>query len=141
VKINVNPVCFGAKDDTFGQFTVHRQGQVVALRLIHVSGFIINGGNRGKWGTYVLEVIITDNLNNEIFPPNSVSVNIHGSYSLPGFGIDSPELTFFYPSGGFPVENGKVLRMWEGEDLRNVPNTEYDNGGLSCADVYFIFQP
>ena len=55
-------------------------------------------------------------------------------YSIPGYGPQSSEIVF----SGFPnplhLSSGQELRMWYEEDLKN--DSESDNGGTSCADVF-----
>ncbi|KAJ7379797.1 Protocadherin Fat 4 [Desmophyllum pertusum] len=38
IKINTEPVCFGAKKDTNGHFTFKIPGRIITMKLVHVSG-------------------------------------------------------------------------------------------------------
>ena len=55
-------------------------------------------------------------------------------YTLPGYDAQSSEIIF----SGFPnplhLSSGQELRIWYKEDLKN--DSEFDNGGTSCADVF-----
>ena len=140
-KLNTVPVCFGAKDDQFGSFKVEIDGSVNSVKLVHVSGdvtcanlFAFAGVNaRSKFGcakaSLELYTLITT-ANNDILLPESQE----SPYTLPGYHSDSTEIVFTDMSTPLRLSSGQQLRVWYGEDLRNV--SEHDNEGRSCVDVY-----
>ena len=53
-KVNKDrPVCFGAKNNSYGKFDLHTSGGIAALKLTHISGAVSSGrNNRGaNWGS------------------------------------------------------------------------------------------
>ena len=70
--------------------------------------------------------------------PESLFLNAHSGkwYELPGYNSFSPEIILprFSP---YSVSSGQELRLWFGEDL--VGQTESDNGGQVCCDVYGLY--
>ena len=78
-KVNVDPVCFGAKDDSFGTFEIHKPGDIYRLKLVHRSGYVncdFRGALNTKWGCGAkklsknLNVHITYENNTRVFPAN-----------------------------------------------------------------------
>ena len=41
VKLNHHPVCFGARDNQYGSFNVPYGGKIAAVKLIHLSGYVM----------------------------------------------------------------------------------------------------
>ena len=39
-KINIEPVCFGAKDDSYGTFNITDSGVIYTFNLVHLSGSV-----------------------------------------------------------------------------------------------------
>ena len=100
-KVNVDPVCFGVRDDSFGTFEIHKPGAIYRLKLVHRSGYVnCNSATASntKWGCLVtndnhyneklIGVHITNENNISIFPANvsgSLRLDGHKYYTLPGF--------------------------------------------------------
>ena len=136
-KMNTIPVCFGAKDDQFGSFEVKIGGSVNSVKLVHVSGEVgcTVWSGRSKFGCQKslpeLHIFITT-ANNDILLPEIDE--FLSKYILQGYHPDSTEIVFTNISTPLRLSSGQQLRIWYGEDLRDV--SEIDNGGLSCVDVY-----
>ena len=141
-KMNTAPVCFGAKDNQFGKFEVEIGGSVDSVKLVHVSGYVtcelglFDGVNaRSKFGcqktSSELYTFIT-NATNDILLPESPE--FLSKYTLQGYHPDSTEIVFTNISTPLRLSSGQQLRIWHGEDLMN--DTEWDNSGLSCVDMY-----
>ena len=141
-KLNTVPVCFGAKDDQFGSFKVEIDGSVNSVKLVHVSGEVtctkwwLWGPAADAWSKFgcikaslELNTLITTATNDILLPESQES-----SYTLPGYHPDSTEIVFTNISTPLRLSSGQQLRVWYGEDLRNV--SEHDNEGRSCVDVY-----
>ena len=78
--------------------------------------------------------ILTDQ-NNKILAPEASTVNSkYGWYTLAGYIPSSSAVVFCAPKKPHCVFANSELRLWYGEDLRG--NSEKDNGGKTCADVY-----
>jgi len=146
--MNSRPVCFGAKDNTFGSFNVPYGGKIAAVKLVHLSGYVTCArssfsywsfwgcANHPARGTQV-NVIITTSSNTIITPVSPFLTDHPGKWcELPGYNSFSPEIILprFSP---YSVSSGQELRVWYGEDLAG--STESDNGGLVCCDVYGLY--
>ncbi|XP_074624240.1 uncharacterized protein LOC141882173 [Acropora palmata] len=134
-KLNLAPVCFGAKNDRFGRFQVEFGGSVEAVKLVHISGLLTCGTGWWKWGCYgsdtasYLNVFVTNALNSILLP-----IGTKNRYTISGYHSNSSEIVF----NGFPtplqLSPGEELRLWLNHDLDNY--MEADNGGATCADVF-----
>ena len=136
-------MCFGARDDSYGKFSIHKAGKISAFKLAHRSGSVscLPGADKGtNWGcsheSYIGQICthITDASN--VVLVNNLDSSVHGCYQLPGFDHNSPEieLSLSCPIG---VRAGQEFRIWYGEDLYNKDDS--DNHGKSCVDVYGFY--
>ncbi|KAL9989592.1 hypothetical protein ACROYT_G004157 [Oculina patagonica] len=111
-----------AKGDSPGVFYTTKAGLITAFKLVHISGevgCVWNG--RSKWGCtdpYKIATLITDDQNNIVFPENG-----RYSYTIPGFGSNSPELMLNF-STPLVVTADQEFRVWYSEDLGG---TDIDN--------------
>ena len=149
-KVNVDPVCFGVNNDSFGTFEIHKPGDIYRLKLVHRSGYVTCAFPKTfytKWGCGVeqlskkLNVHITDEKDTRIFPANvsgSLVLNPYFLYTLLGFDANSTEIVFDSTPTPLSVVAGQKFRIWYGEDLAN--KGERDNMGRSCTDVYAFRQ-
>ena len=144
VKLNKSPVCFGAKGNAFGGFTIHRNMFVSSFMLVHRSGKVSCNTRASRFFSYWgcppndgnLLTLLTDQKNN-ILAPEASSVNRQsGRYSLAGYTSSSSALVFCAAKKPHCVFAKSELRLWYGEDLFG--HTESDNGGRTCADVYAL---
>lgn len=145
-KINASPVCFGAKDSSYGTLNMKKAGKVLTVKLVHLSGYVAcvesYPSSRSNWGCAPYSVrqdrlltVITDNQNRKILPQDEFIVNFYRlEYSLPGFTSKSPEIVFKNFTAPRDVSVGQEFRIWYGQDLKN--RSEENNGGTSCTDVY-----
>lgn len=140
-------MCFGAKNDQFGRFSVRSTGRLTTLKLVHLYGYVTCDTRQitywSYWGCGVyysgdkINVVITTAANHVLLPPSQIIVHQGAKWSrVPGYTSVSPELvlSFFNP---YSVQSGQELRLWYGEDLVNV--SEGDNGGTACIDIYAIY--
>lgn len=137
-KVNIyGPVCFGAKDDSYGRFTVQVTGKVITAKLVHISGYVANSRTiGGYWGnpSRKLRTVITTADNYVVFPGNYTP---RETYILEGYSSTSSELVFPNASEPGYVTRGQELRIWFVEDLGNF--SEGDNSGQLCADVFLFY--
>ena len=137
-KLNLAPVCFGAKDDRFGRFQVDVRGSIQAVKLVHLSGQVCCTYYQISWSNWgcdkpkkvqYISVVLTDASNTILLPVSQTA-----PYIIPGYDAKSSELVF----RGFPtplhLSPGQEIRLWYWEDLRD--QSEYDNNGTSCTDVF-----
>ena len=81
-KVNVAPVCFGAKDNQFGRFHVP-PGRLAAIKLVHLYGYVSCYTPGNLWWSYwgcgenpwsglknQVNVVITTSANQDILPPS-----------------------------------------------------------------------
>jgi len=150
IKINTVPVCFGAKGDQFGKFSVPSGGRLLAIKLVHLYGYVTCDKNKvyhwSNWGCGkhsgvggdFVDVAITTSTNGLLLPPSQFIIHSAGKWSkIPGYNSLSPELVLSVFSSPLTVTSGQVLRLWYGEDLGG--STESDNDGTSCSDVFARF--
>lgn len=141
-KINTEEVCFGDKDDSYGNFSIRKTGKIFAFKLVHRSGSVscVNKPNTGtKWGcsefgSSFLCTLITNTSNVRLV---SLPSNGFGCYQLPGFHYNSDEIEL-RPSSPVGAHAGQEFRIWYSEDLLN--NYDFDNyESESCVDVYGFY--
>ena len=141
-KINTEEVCFGARDDSYGKFSIHKAGKISAFKLAHRSGFVsckLSVDKGSNWGCILLYngqicTHMTDASNVSLV--NNLNLGFHGCYQLPGFDHNSPEIELSL-SSPIGVRAGQEFRIWYGEDLYNIQDS--DNHGKSCVDVYGFY--
>ena len=142
LKINTEVLCFGAKNDSYGKFSIHKAGKISAFKLAHHSGSVscYKDDKGTNWGcshpSYIRQICthITDASN--VCLVNNLNSSAHGCYQLPGFDHNSPEIELSL-SSPIGVRAGQEFRIWYGEDLYN--KDDYDNHGKSCVDVYGFY--
>lgn len=141
-KVNKDrPVCFGAKNNSYGKFDLHTSGGIAALKLTHISGAVSSGrNNRGaNWGSpsQKIRTIITNERNKVVLPENYHLFHPNG-YTLEGYRSTSPEIVFRLASVS-PAHDPitKVLKIWFVEDLFDY--SQKDNAGETCADVFVLY--
>ena len=134
-------MCFGARDNSYGSITTQHNGEIISFRLVYLRGQGVScskavasrysywGCDKNEW----LATFLTDDNNAAVFPRNS-EIN---RYQLPGIRSDSTELTFNNLTVPLRVATGQEFRVWYVEDLKD--NSESDNGGQTCMDVYALY--
>ncbi|KAL9960073.1 hypothetical protein ACROYT_G033477 [Oculina patagonica] len=143
IKLNSGPVCFGAKGDQFGKFSVPSGGSLLAIKLVHLHGYVsCNTRGVSNWsywgcGKGHVDVTITTSANHLLLPPSQFDAGSAKKSQIPGYNSLSPELVLSVFSSPLTVTSGQELRLWFGEDLAN--SSESDNGGTSCCDVFARF--
>ena len=149
-KVNVDAVCFGVKNDSFGMFEIHKPGDIYRLKLVHRSGYVNCLSDKAfntKWGcgtdnlSKKLNVHITAEKDTRVFPANvsgSLVLDDYFFYKLPGFNGNSTEIVFDSTPTPLSVVAGQKFRIWYGEDLKD--DGEDNNMGRSCTDVYAFCQ-
>ncbi|KAL9970877.1 hypothetical protein ACROYT_G023330 [Oculina patagonica] len=145
-KINNNPVCFGARRDTYGTFNIKENGLVHTFKLVHKSGSLrcnpdapasYWGCDNTWYGDKRLLTVITH--------PNKTALLLadylrgsssckYYSYQIAGIGVNSPELVFNKLPTPMSVSVDQEFHIWYGQDLKEC--SEDNNSGETCADVY-----
>ena len=147
VKLNNNPVCFGATQNQYGSFEAANKNL-----LVHKFKFVYRSGNtacaRGRYGFFgctfptVVDhvgVFLTDAANNIIVPAAPIQ-HLNGQsygkswYRVHGFKNGATEVILSTGNSAFEIKSGQMLRFWYGEDLFN--QADGDNSGRACTDVY-----
>ena len=138
-------MCFGAKGDQFGKFSVPSGGRLLAIKLVHLYGYVTCDKNNvchwSYWGcgahgnlSHHVNVAITTSTNDVLLPPSQFITDGSQWSKIPGYNSLSPELVLSVFSSPLAVTPGQVLRLWYGEDL--VDSSEGDNSGTCCCDVF-----
>ncbi|XP_031560790.1 uncharacterized protein LOC116296830 [Actinia tenebrosa] len=149
-KMSLMPVCFEGRNNRYGHFVNMGESKLVAaIKLVYKSGKIrcvSNVAYDSRWGchhyssfvNYPLNVVITDQEDNVIYPASKYFKTSNLWYYLPGTDdLLSDELVFVNYGTPFYLEQYRQLRVWYGEDLKN--SAEGDNQGRVCVDVYAKF--
>ena len=152
VKLNVDPVCFGARDDSYGVFNVTQRGYIGALKLVHLSGSLrcYPGSPISYWGCIhfyygnkTLMTFISHPNERSILLPRPNITKMGGpwpwcksgfTYQLDGFNDTSSEIIFNTTSAPLQVSLNQQFWIWFGQDMADC--TEDNNSGESCVDVY-----
>ena len=147
-KINNDPVCFGARDDTYGAFNVTKTGHVKAMKLVHRNGSITchpdypstfwSCSNVNYYPSNTFMTIIT-NANREALLPPSENLKVRCSrekefYILDGVNQGSPELILGNLSRQLSLLKDQQLQIWYGQDWTDC--SEDNNNGTSCVDIF-----
>ena len=144
-KLNKSLVCFGAKGNTPGSFKSSHGLTAFLVAIHHRSGGVAcNSQTKTAFscaGSKFLGVFLTNSRNQPIVPQSPTypdNHRNHGWYYLNGYTGASRNVVFVasHSTLGHYITKGETLRVWYGEDLYN--NTESDNGGRSCVDVYAL---
>lgn len=141
IKLNQDEVCFGAKNDSYGNFTITSDGTIIALKLVYISGFVTCNKVNQPYGSHwacqkgsKIAIIVTNTKKEVMFPQNYQNQ----AYVLPGYHENSSELVFsrLSPPLALRVAAGEEYWVWYHEDFMD--KSEYNNGGHTCVDVYAL---
>ena len=145
---NDSAVCFGAKSDAYGNFSIKESGLIVTFKLVHRNGSLkcnpyippsYWGCTHAKFEKYQLETILA-NKNRTVLPLADYSRRAYPcgyryySYKLDGIGVNSSELIFNQLSPPMSVAVGQEFQIWFGEDMLDCK--EGNNSGQTCVDIY-----
>ena len=147
--MNNDPVCFGARDDTYGALNVTKTGLVKAMKFVHRHGSIKchlnypstfwSCGNVDVYANNTFMTIIT-NANKKALLPSVEDMKTYGCngkkyfYVLDGVNQGSPELILGNLSRPLSLLKDQQLQIWYGQDW--VDCSEDNNSGTSCVDIF-----
>ncbi|XP_078381972.1 uncharacterized protein LOC144664667 isoform X4 [Oculina patagonica] len=132
-KISDAPVCFGARDDTYGTFNLKECGLVYTFKLVHKSGSLSCTIDipSSYWGCD-LPIYGDKTLNTVITYPNKTALLLadylrddsgcglkYYFYKIAGIGVNSTELVFNKLPTPLSVSVGEEFHIWYGQDLKN----------------------
>lgn len=147
-KINIDPVCFGARNDSYGTFNITASGFIITFKLVHINGSILCsedvlpsywGCNHTNYGNRTLLTVITFQ-NRTALLLADYKMGVQGckySYGLKGAGANATELVFNELPSPMSTFVGQEFQIWFGQDLTNC--TEDNNSGQTCVDVYALY--
>lgn len=154
VKLNTDPVCFGARGQAYGSFYLPSSQsfyRLAAIKLVHLYGSVTcdsgSSTSWSYWGCYIpnfrshVNVVVTIGYR-RILPAWKYidKTNSNSKYRLwsriPGYTGLSNTLVL---SDDYDrrLSGGQELRLWYGEDLRD--STDDNNAGRTCSNVYARF--
>ena len=142
-KINTGPVCFGARDDSYGAFNIRESGVIRTFKLVHLSGSIrcnhvdppcYWGCEYHSHGDTKLLTVITFKNRSPLLLADYKKKDCHYSYRIEGVGVSETELRFNNLPSPISVSVGDEFQIWYGQDLKDC--SENNNSGQTCADVY-----
>ena len=145
-KVNNDPVCFGARGDSYGAFNFIESGLIYTFKLAHLNGNIRCsedvaashwGCTHESYGDKQLGTIITFKNKTALqlaeYRGDGIGCAYY-SYKLDGVGVNAPILAFNNMSSPLAVSAGQEFRIWFGGDLHNCG--ESNNSGQTCVDVF-----
>ena len=141
-KVNTGPVCFGARDDSYGAFNIGESGVIRTFKLVHLNGSITCnpkyppcywGCDNPGYGDRRLLTVLTFK-NRSALLLADYRKNCGHSYKIEGVGVNEIELRFNNLPSPISVSVGDEFQIWYGQDLYNC--SEDNNSGQTCADVY-----
>ena len=138
--LSSKPVCFGATGNSFGRFIVKAEGFVAAIKLVHYNGSVTCDKNtiakkpaefNSKWGCAPshpflgetsINTLVTTSSNKIVFPKDHHFTHEHSNlwYHMEQFDSMSDVLVFQRFDDPLYVAPGQELRLWYGEDLKDV---------------------
>ena len=142
-KINTGPVCFGARDDSYGAFNITESGVIRTFKLVHLSGSLkcnpddppsYWGCDNPWFGDTRLLTIITFKNRSALLLADYKRKDCDYLYKIEGVGVNETELRFNNLPSPISVSVGDELQIWYGQDLKDC--SENDNSGQTCADIY-----
>lgn len=132
---------FGKSPVPVGSFTIKGKHNLVALRLVHVSGDLACSGlTPAKWGSRISpcnsDCFSTFlQFENGTFLVNPPALNSKSLFTRPGFTIDDDVLIIKLPH--WPVG----LRNEEGFNILSISNSGCQETGVHCINVEASFLP
>ena len=97
VKLNYQPVCFGAKDNQFGRFNARYGGNMAAVKLVHLYGYVSCDTRQTSYWSYwgcgnnpyagikdLVDVTITTAADQIILPPSQFTTSFLKWSKIPG---------------------------------------------------------
>ena len=142
-KINTGPVCFGARDDSYGAFNITESGVIRTFKLVHLSGSIrcnpdyppsYWGCDHPPLGDTRLLTVLTFKNSSALLLADYRKKRCYYSYKIEGVGVNETEIRFNNLRTPISVSVGDEFQIWYGQDLLNC--SEDNNSGQTCADVY-----
>lgn len=148
--MNSDPVCFGARGDKYGTFSIKERGFVYTFKLVHKNGSLqctpwnppsYWGCTHHGFGDKNLVTVVTYTNRTALlladylkFVSQSGGKCRYYSYQLDGVNVNSTELVFNNLPSPLPVSFGQEFQIWYGPDLFDC--AEHDNTGQTCANVF-----
>ncbi|KAM7440898.1 hypothetical protein ABFA07_010001 [Porites harrisoni] len=148
-KINIVPVCFGARNDSYGTFHITESGLINTFKLVHINGSVLCsedvlpsywGCNHTNYGNTTLLTVITFQNRTALWLADykmGEPRKCKYSYGIKGTGVNATELVFNELPSPISAFVGQEFQIWFGQDLANC--TEYNNSGQTCVDVYALY--
>lgn len=150
-KINKNPVCFGARDNSCGNITLTKAGVVKAMKLVHRNGSGIkchpnypptywSCSNTDAYANNTFMTIITNASGEALLPSVESLYAKHGCnkgayfYTLDEVDQGSRELILRNLSRPLNLLKNQQLQIWYGQDW--IGCSEDNNSGSSCVDIF-----
>ena len=142
-KINTGPVCFGARDNSYGAFKIRESGVIRTFKLVHLNGSVrchrdyppsYWGCVNPVYGDTRLLTVITFRNESRLSLADYKKRGCDSPYKIEGVGVNETELRFNNLPSPMSVSVGDEFQIWYVQDLLNC--SEDNNSGQTCADVY-----
>ena len=133
-RIQGDNICYGARDDQPGKFSINHEGMLIGVKLVHRSGYVTCAKNtpsyKSLWGCGDHANIITLIANDRRQKLFNYNLGSLGGVN----GKKSREIVYIDKTNPIYATKGMELQIWYSEDFSN--SAESDNDGKHCVDVY-----
>ena len=135
-KINAHPICFGARDESYGAFNITESGIIYTFELVHLNGSVSCnlklpssywGCDLPYFGEERLFSTITFKNRSLLFLADYKKTGCHYHYKIKGVRVNETKLRFNILPSPISVFVGEEFQIWFTQDLMNC--TEHNNGG------------
>ena len=137
-KLNTVPVSYGAKDNSYGTFTLKKTARIDQFKFEYVSGWLrcLTGGAVSYWGCsyYGSDKILTSIVKDSriIFPSGHNTYESFTIFTMSPYNGKSPSIVF--PASGYAGTKGEQLEIWFAEDFFG--REQANNSGQININVY-----
>ena len=145
-KLNSVPLCYGARDDTYGEFAFSKAGSIMKLTLTHINGFLSCnpmyppsywGCDHPSLAQGKLMTLVTFQNRTRLQPAKIFGSPCNPQYSINGSSLNSTSLSFEPFDIPLAAAVDDNFQIWFGQDFTNC--SEDNNAGVICVDVHALY--
>ena len=145
-KLNSVPLCYGARDDTYGEFAFSKAGSIMKLTLTHINGFLSCnpmylpsywGCDHPSLAQGKLMTLVTFQNRTRLQPAKIFGSPCNPQYNINGSSLNSTLLSFEPFDIPLAASVDDNFQIWFGQDFTNC--SEDNNAGVICVDVHALY--
>lgn len=144
--MNAVPLCYGARGDSYGEFTFTEAGFIIKLNLTHINGSLscsdilpssFWGCDHSGLGNNKLTTLVTSKNKTRLLPATVSGDSCNPSYSIQGVGLNSTSLSFEPFDIPLAVAVNDSFQIWFSQDYTDC--VEENNSGEICVEVHALY--